>query len=209
MLSFLLNDANFWFSCALGIVIALFVLELAGMLFGISLLGLADDDPGFETDAEVSSGFTEFASWLALDRLPLMVWLVLLFTCFGVLGLLTNFIAQSVLSVYVPNWLSMVIAGVLGLLATARFGAFIALILPKQETSATSYEELVGTVGTITVGVARPNSPAEGKFIDTHGQPHYVLVEPMDATEQFSQGEQIVLVQKQQHKWLATRYLDI
>lgn len=209
MLSFLLNDANFWFSCALGIVIALFVLELAGMFFGISLLGLADDDPGFDTDAEVPSGFTEFASWLALDRLPLMVWLVLLFTCFGVFGLLTNFVAQSVLTVYVPNWLSMVIAGVLGLIATAKFGAFIALLLPKQETSATSYEELVGTVGTITVGVARPNSPAEGKFIDTHGQPHYVLVEPMDATEQFSQGEQIVLVQKQQHKWLATRYLDI
>ena len=31
MLSFLLDDANFWFSCALGIVIALFILEMVGM----------------------------------------------------------------------------------------------------------------------------------------------------------------------------------
>ena len=84
MLSFLLDDANFWFSCALGIVIALFILEMVGMFFGISLLGLVDDQAALDADADTSSGFTEFGSWLALDRLPLLVWLVLLLTTFGI-----------------------------------------------------------------------------------------------------------------------------
>ena len=70
ILSFFLDDANFWFSCALGVVFALFILEMAGMLFGVSLLELTDDQAALDADTEASSGFTEFGSWLALDRVP-------------------------------------------------------------------------------------------------------------------------------------------
>ena len=191
MLSFLLDDANFWFSCALGIVIALFILEMAGMFFGVSLLGLVDDQAALDADTDTSSGFTEFGSWLALDRLPLLVWLVLLLTTFGSAGLTFNFLSLTLLDTYFARWLITLLAVIAGLFFTTRFGTFIARLLPKQESSATTADELVGTVGHITVGVARQNSPAEGKFIDAHGQPHYLLVEPLEPDEQFSQGEKI------------------
>ena len=209
MLSFLLDDANFWFSCALGIVIALFILEMAGMFFGVSLLGLVDDQAALDADADTSSGFTEFGSWLALDRVPLLVWLVLLLTTFGTAGLTFNFLSLTLLDTYFARWLITLLAVIAGLFFTARFGTFIARLLPKQESSATTADELVGTVGHITVGVARQNSPAEGKFIDAHGQPHYLLVEPLEPDEQFSQGEKILLIQKRDYRWLASRYSDL
>ena len=209
MLSFLLDDANFWFSCALGIVIALFILEMVGMFFGISLLGLVDDQAALDADADTSSGFTEFGSWLALDRVPLLVWLVLLLTTFGTAGLTFNFLSLTLLDTYFARWLITLLAVVAGLFFTARFGTFISRLLPKQESSATTADELVGTVGHITVGVARQNSPAEGKFIDAHGQPHYLLVEPLEPDEQFSQGEKILLIQKRDYRWLASRYTDL
>ena len=209
MLSFLLDDANFWFSCALGIVIALFILEMAGMFFGVSLLGLVDDQAALDADADSSSGFTEFGSWLALDRVPLLVWLVLLLTTFGTAGLTFNFLSLTLLDTYFARWLITLLAVVAGLFCTARFGTFLARLLPKQESSATTADELVGTVGHITVGVARQNSPAEGKFIDAHGQPHYLLVEPFEPDEQFSQGEKILLIQKRDYRWLASRYTDL
>ena len=209
MLSFLLDDANFWFSCALGIVIALFILEMAGMFFGVSLLGLVDDQAALDADADSSSGFTEFGSWLALDRVPLLVWLVLLLTTFGTAGLTFNFLSLTLLDTYFARWLITLLAVVAGLFCTARFGTFLARLLPKQESSATTADELVGTVGHITVGVARQNSPAEGKFVDAHGQPHYLLVEPLEPDEQFSQGEKILLIQKRDYRWLASRYSDL
>ena len=208
-MSFLLDDANFWFSCALGIVIALFILEMVGMFFGISLLGLVDDQAALDADADTSSGFTEFGSWLALDRVPLLVWLVLLLTTFGIAGLALNFLSFTLLNTYFARWLITLLAVVAGLFFTARFGTVIARLLPKQESSATTADELVGTVGHITVGVARQNSPAEGKFVDAHGQPHYLLVEPIEPDEQFSQGEKILLIQKRDYRWLASRYSDL
>ena len=209
MLSFLLDDANFWFSCALGIVIALFILEMAGMFFGVSLLGLVDDQAALDADTDTSSGFTEFGSWLALDRVPLLVWLVLLLTTFGSAGLTFNFLSLTLLDTYFARWLITLLAVIAGLFFTTRFGTFIARLLPKQESSATTADELVGTVGHITVGVARQNSPAEGKFVDAHGQPHYLLVEPLEPDEQFSQGEKILLIQKRDYRWLASRYSDL
>ena len=179
------------------------------MFFGVSLLGLVDDQAALDADADTSSGFTEFGSWLALDRVPLLVWLVLLLTTFGSAGLTFNFLSLTLLDTYFARWLITLLAVIAGLFFTTRFGTFIARLLPKQESSATTADELVGTVGHITVGVARQNSPAEGKFIDAHGQPHYLLVEPLEPDEQFSQGEKILLIQKRDYRWLASRYSDL
>ena len=115
----------------------------------------------------------------------------------------------TLLDTYFARWLITLLAVIAGLFFTTRFGTFIARLLPKQESSATTADELVGTVGHITVGVARQNSPAEGKFIDAHGQPHYLLVEPLEPDEQFSQGEKILLIQKRDYRWLASRYSDL
>ena len=210
MLSFFLSDANFWFSCALGIVAALFVMEVVGTLMGVSLLGLADDQVDFDADADASAGsLTALASWLSLDRLTLMVWLVILLTSFGIIGILTNIVSQSAIGGHFPVFIVVTISVIAALIITARLGGVIARLLPKHESSATSSEQLVGSVGHITVGTARAASPAEAKFLDAFEQPHYLLVEPIEPKDIFQQGDKVVLVKKQHHSWLATRYIEL
>lgn len=208
MLSFFLSDANFWFSCALGIVVALFVMEVVGTLMGVSLLGLADDQADFDADAATGS-LTALASWLSLDRLPLMVWLVIMLTSFGIIGILTNLVSQSAIGGHFPVFIVVIVAFIAALIITGRFGGMIARMLPKQESSATHSEQLVGTVGHITLGTARTNNPAEAKFLDAFDQPHYLLVEPIEPEDIFQQGDKVVLIKKQHHSWLATRYLEL
>lgn len=55
MLDILLSDANFWFSIALATVAILFIIEIVGLVFGISMVGLLDDMPNSNIDVESSS----------------------------------------------------------------------------------------------------------------------------------------------------------
>ena len=43
MTDLFLSPSNFWFSIALSAVCLVLLMELAGMLFGVSLIGIGDD----------------------------------------------------------------------------------------------------------------------------------------------------------------------
>ncbi|QJR82253.1 YqiJ family protein [Alteromonas pelagimontana] len=209
MFSFLLSDANFWFSVAIGVVVVLFVVECIGLLFGASLLGVFDDIPGYEltSDTDIDVGHpTAFANWLSLDKLPLMIWVIIFLTLFGLTGYLLNYLYEQFFQSLIPALLSLPVASVSALILTGGIGKRIAPLLPKNETSAISDDEYFGAIAKITIGTARPGSPAEAKFVDKYAQAHYVLVEPFEAQEVFSQGEKIILVKKGLRGWLATRY---
>ena len=207
MIAFILADSNFWFNVAIGSVLALLLLEVASMLFGISLLGMLDSDVDVDLDADMDAGgVTALLSWLSIDKLPTMIWLVLLLTSFGLSGYITNLVFINVINDFAPAIISIPSAFVLGLLITGRTGGILSRMLPKNESSAMSTDAFVGNVAQITLGKAVAGSPAEAKFTDQHNQPHYVMVEPMEGNEAFVQGDQVILVQKQSNSWLATRY---
>lgn len=209
MIAFLLADANFWFSFAIGIVLVLCIIEAAGLLFGISLLGVFDDITTMEMSADLDASpdtLTSLGNWLCLDKLPLMIWLVLLLTSFAITGYCINYFYAVTTSFYAPLWLSFVVSLIVSLVITSRVGGAIANLLPKNESSAVNIDDFVGATGHITYGTARSGSPAEAKLIDQYQQPHYVMVEPMEKEDTFQQGDKIILVQKQPSSWLATRY---
>ena len=208
MSTFFFHDANFLFSAAVGIVILLFIIELLGMALGISLLGIFDDMP--EPDlggGESVSGLAALTNWLSLDKLPVMIWFILLLTLFGLTGYILNLSYASFLGGrFLPPAAGVPIAIFVSLPLTGRLGSALAGLLPKNESSAIDNEEFVGAGGEITIGVARNGSPAEAKFTDRYRQVHYVLVEPFESDETFTRGEKIILVKKSLHSWLATRY---
>ena len=205
MLDVLLSDANFWFSIALATVAILFIIEIVGLVFGISMVGLLDDMPNSNIDVE-SSSILSFGSWLNLDRVPLLIWLVVLLTIFGLLGFVTNFATQSIANITLPVWVSLPFAAVVGTLLTSKVSVIIAAVIPKFQTSAIQSEDFIGAVAHITIGIASKGNPAEAKFTDDYSQPHYVLVEPFEDNELFKQGERVILVKKTTRSWLATRY---
>jgi hypothetical protein len=204
MTDVLLSPANFWFSIALIAVFFVFILELVSTVFGASLLGLGDDFAELDGDGFLN---TSFANWLNINKVPFLIYLIVLLTIFGLLGLIINGITASVLSFTLPTLLSVTLAFFIGLLVTAKTVKIIAGVLPSVESSAVNSEDFIGSVAEITIGKASRGNPAEAKFTDHYSQPHFVLVEPFEDEELFAQGERVILVQKKQHSWLATRYL--
>lgn len=204
MTDVLLSPANFWFSISLIAVFFVFILELVSTVFGVSLLGLGDDFA--ELDGE---GFlnTSFANWLNINKVPFLIYLVVLLTLFGLTGLIINGITASALGFTLPAFVAVPLAFVICLLVTARTVKIISGLLPSVESSAVNSDDFIGSVAEITIGKASRGNPAEAKFTDHYSQPHFVLVEPFEEEELFTQGERVILVKKNQHSWLATRYL--
>ena len=204
MTDVLLSPANFWFSIALIAVFFVFILELISTIFGASFLGLGDDFA--EVDGE---GFlsTSLANWLNINKVPFLIYLVVLLTLFGLAGLLLNGLTASIFNITLPAAISVPLAFGVGLFVTAKTVKIIASVLPSVESSAVNSEDFIGSVAEITIGKASRGNPAEAKFTDHYSQPHFVLVEPFEDEELFAQGERVILVQKKQHSWLATRYL--
>jgi len=73
-------------------------------------------------------------------------------------------------------------------------GGWAVVLVPKEESSAVSSETFVGREAEIVLGTARRDNPTQARLYDEHGRSHYVLVEPDDAAESFSQGERVLLV---------------
>ncbi|WP_394223304.1 OB-fold-containig protein [Alteromonas gracilis] len=203
MTDVLLSPTNFWFSIALIAVFFVFILELISTVFGASLLGLGDDFA--EVDGE---GFinTSLANWLNINKVPFLIFLVVLLTFFGLSGLIINGVAASVFGVAFSAIVSVPLAFIAALLITAKTVNIISRLLPSVESSAVNSDDFIGSVAEITIGRASRGNPAEAKFTDHYSQPHFVLVEPFEEEELFAQGERVILVQKNQHSWLATRY---
>ncbi|MBD3584793.1 YqiJ family protein [Salinimonas sp. HHU 13199] len=207
MPAFILSDTNLWFSAAIAIVLVVFLIELLGMFLGASILGVFDDvEVVSSPDAATGSSLSVLSNWLCLDKLPFMIWMIIFLTFFGLCGLMFNVVSQAIISSSLPVALSIPLAFAIALPLTARFGLRLARLLPKNESSALSADAFVGVTACITSGKAQRDNPAEAKFIDQHQQPHYVLVEPIDAQDIFVRGDNVILVEKAEGRWLAMRY---
>ena len=211
MIEFLLADFNTGFAIALGLIIALAVLEGAGMIIGLSLMNLLDQISPIELDVEVDTefsdaGLTPLLGWLCLNRLPLLIWLVLFLTCFAISGYSVNFVFLNTTNVLLPEFIVYSIAFITAVFLTRYIGIPLGRLLPKNESSAVSNNSFNGLIAKITIGTAKKDSPAEAALLDRFSQKHYVLVSPDDAKETFNQGDEVVLVEKQENIWLAVRF---
>lgn len=210
-MDFLLNDVNFAFSVALTIVLGLALLEGVALVIGSSVMTLLDDITGFDIDADVDAdvstgGLTAVLGWLCLDRLPLLVWLILMLASFGVTGLIYNYFILSSFNIEILYWLAKPVALFSALIITHTMGGAIAKIVPKNETSAVSVNEFSGKVATITLGKASKGNAAEASLIDEYNQKHYVMVEPDNDNEEFLQGTKVVLIEKTNSSWIAAPF---
>ena len=211
MIEFLLADINIGFAIALCSVLALAILEGVGMLIGLSMLNLLDHLSPIDLDIDVDAdlpmtGLTPLLGWLCLNRLPLLIWLVLFLTSFGITGYTLNYILLNSFTVNLPEFLTYGLSLFLSLYITHHIGLPLSRLLPKNESSAISNNSFNGLIATITIGTAKQGSPAEASLTDSYNQKHYVLVTPDSDDEEFSQGQQIVLVEKKETFWLAIKF---
>lgn len=201
MWDLLTHPSNLIFSVCICLLFFFTLLEVFLLLAGGGSQGILDqflpDDLIPHKDVEVnidgSSGLlVQFLDWLYIGRVPLLIWLIIFLTLYGLSGLILQSVLFQWTGQYITAWI-MVPACLFLSMPLVRYSAMlIARILPQDETTAIYSDELIGRTATIILGVATPNSPAEAKVQDQHGLTHYILVEP-EQDESFQQGQSVIL----------------
>lgn len=194
---------NLPFMVALVIMGLLFVLEVASLLLGgvndwidgllpDSLMDSAHPEVGI--DAVDAGIFVRFLSWLYVGRVPLLMLMVVFLAVFGVTGYALQATVFGLFGFFVPTLLAVVGVWLVSLPVVRVCAQVLYKILPKDETTAVSENELVGRVGVVVIGTATVSESAQVKVKDIHGQVHYVMAyadgEPLSA------GTAVLLVAK-------------
>ena len=189
------------FGIAIALMVLLGVLEVISMLAGgISdwLDNLLPDSLADSAHAEVGLDAADgvvvrFLSWLYVGKVPVLMLLVVFLAVYGLVGYVFQTAFAAVFGAYLNGTLAAVAVWFLSLPLVRATAAGLYKILPKDETSAVSQDTLIGRVGVIVLGEARPGSPAQVRVKDGFGQTHYVMAEP-DGEGVLKQGEAVLLV---------------
>lgn len=107
---------------------------------------------------------------------------------------------------YLPSLIAIIVVWVLSLPTLRVFAKGLYKILPKDETTAINQSELVGRIGTVVIGKATKDTPAQIKVKDTHGQTHYIMAYADD--EDLIQGETVLLVLQKEMYFVAIKNMN-
>ena len=174
--------------------------EAAGMLIGISALGLADQimpEADLDADADLADvgGFLSgLLGWLCVGRVPVLVLLVAFLTAFGLVGITLQGVAHSIVGGPLPVAVAAIAALFLALPPTRWIALGLARIMPQEETEAVSALSCISKIAVVTSGIAHRDDPAQAKLHDAHGQAHYVLVEPDEDDGVLDMGAEILII---------------
>lgn len=185
------------FTIAIGVVLAIVAIEIAGLLFGAQMSAAIDSVlPDFEVDIDPGP-LSGLLTWLSFGRLPALVVIMILLASFGLIGLVGQSLAELLLGSTIDIWAASALAGIGALFATRHAGRALARVFPRDESDAISGTEFVGRIATVFRGEARLGAPAEAKLVDSRGKTQYILVEPDEPQAVFGAGSQVLLVRQE------------
>ena len=196
MIELLTEPTSLPFSVALGVVVLLAVLQLVGLgdLLGHDLDADVDVHVDVDHDLAVDAGLL---SLIGVGRIPFMMWLMILLSVFGVIGLAGQHFLEALTGAPWSAWLVSAGAALVALPATGAVSRPLGRVLPKDETTAIDVAALVGREAEVVIGTASPGNPARAKVTDHFGQTHYVMLEPDNAGQRFVQGEKVLMVRRE------------
>jgi len=190
------------FAVALGLTLAIAIIELVGLLMGMQPSAVVDgalpdlDIPDADAPEMEMGALSQLLSWFNFGRLPALVVLLLLTTSFGLLGFAGQEALRRTLGFAVEPWVASIPAALGAAFVTRHAGRALARIIPKEETDAVSTKAFIGRVATVFRGEASAGRPAEAKLTDIHGKTHYLLVEPDEAAMVLPEGSEVVLIRQ-------------
>lgn len=196
----LLADYNLPFAIAFGAMLLLALIQIIGVgdLFDLDtdldIDADLDSPADFDGSASIMGGITTL---LGLGRVPFLIWLMTFLFLFACIGVALQSFAGDLIGAPLDALLAAVITFGATLPATATLVRPLGRIMPQDETSAVGIDSLVGRRATITTGQARQGYPARSKVRDRHGQTHHVMVEPHEATSEFHEGDEVLLVRRE------------
>lgn len=198
----LLEPHNLPFLIALGVLAVVAIGQLAGL--SDALEGIGDLDAA---DGLAAGGFGEaLATLLGLGRVPLLVWLACLLFVFAATGVIGQAVLANLLGTPLPAGLAALVAGGVALPLNSIAVRPLGAIMPRDETTAISLDDLVRREGIIQIGTARRGSSARAKVLDAFGHSHFVMVEPQDDAAELRESETVLLVRREGELFYAIQY---
>ena len=187
----LLADHNLPFAAALVLMVLLGLVQVVGLGAG---LGDADVDADADGHVGAADGLLSF---LGIGRVPFMIWLTSFLFLFAALGVGIQALADGLLGAPLDRWLAAALAGLAAVPVNGALVRPLAAILPGDETTAVGLDSLVGRRARIVTGRAAADYPARAEVHDRHGHPHYVMVEPHEAGSEILEGDEVLLVRRE------------
>jgi len=198
----LFEPHNLPFLIGFGVLAVIAVLQLTGVSEAIEGAGEFDSPDGLEV-----GGFGDaLTALLGLGRVPLLIWLAALLFVFATIGVIGQAVLVSTLGAPLSAGWAALLAGGAALPLNSMAMRPLAAIMPKDETTAISLDELLRRDAEIQIGTARAGSPARAKVIDVHGQAHFVMVEPHDQTLILNAGDTVLLVRREGQTFYGVHY---
>ena len=211
LLEFIFDSHNLIFSTALALMLFIALLEGVSTILGAGISNLLETllpefDVAIEApDAPPASALSRFLGWLHVGKVPVLIILIVFLTAFGLLGYGIQSLLLSITGSLWFGWLIGIGAFFAALPVTRILSAAMGHIIPQDESSAISENDYVGRIATITLGNAKKGYPAEAKLTDSHGQTHYIMIEPETDAFSFDQGEEVLVVQRDKNLFLAIK----
>lgn len=211
-IEFLFNSNNIIFAVAIILMLLISFLEGLLVIIGAGLSDMIDSlIPDFESDMEIDletdTGYTltKFFGWIRLKQVPILMLLVIFLTSFGLIGLMIQSILLTLFSTLSFQYIVAIPTFIASIFSLRVLGGMVAKILPKDETSSISKDDLIGYTAIITLGKAIKGFPAEAKTTDKFGQTHYFMIEPENNEETFIQGDKVLISGQDNKVFFATK----
>lgn len=156
-----------------------------------------------DLDVDWSEGHfvSNLFEYLGITAIPASIFVVISSCSFFVTGFTIQFIARSLNGAFLPGWMAILPSALMTIFVCRSIGKLFARAQLKLHTTAIHSNSFHGRIATVTQGTARAGLPAQAKFVDQHGQTHYVLVEPINPEETFSEGAAVALMERQGPKF--------
>ncbi len=210
LLEFIYADENLLFTIALSVMLIIAILEGITTLFGVAISSLIETlipDFSMQIDTpETPQGvLSRLFSWLNIGKVPVLIIFISFLTAFSLIGYSIQYSVYSMNIALLPQLIGTPISFFIALPFVKFFTSLLQKIMPKDESSALTKENFIGTVATITLGTSKFGSPAQAKYKDTHGQMHYFMVEPESNEYEFTQGEEVLLSKHKESGYFAIK----
>jgi hypothetical protein len=200
MLEYFSAPENNLFLIALGLMVALFIVQLLGMVLGMRVFGFLDSLlPDFEVDVPEPGSLQKVFGFFHLGRVPLIMTIDVFLFFFSGIGFNLQHFLESSFGFRLPLTLASGIAFVCSLPLTGMANKILSGILPKDETAALSQDTFIGRPAIITIGTVTHTRQSEARLKDALGRDQYVQVIADVEGETFPAGSEVLLVQRQKH----------
>ncbi|OVE81150.1 hypothetical protein BVY03_04485 [bacterium K02(2017)] len=154
------------------------------------------------------TALSKLLGWFRIGKVPVLILFILFLFSFGMAGIIIQSTLFNVLGLTLPAWLISFPAVIISFYLLHYIGGLFEKFMPQDETDAVFSDSFIGRVAIITLGVSKKGEPAQAKLKDEHGKTHYVMVEPDNSDETFSSGSQVLLISKDESKFMVIKAED-